>query len=331
MESCPILQKERVFQSGAHAYRIPALLYLPEQKTVLAFAEQRISKKDEHAELIVLRRGSYDASTHQVQVRQGEATSAGNPGAMTCLDGRRLGNRGTRHAESQEGPRDPSEMGQRRCPQRQTELVTPVPQESGISVRRHNRHRALGTAALIDCDVWQMGGDCHILPRHGQTAGATLRLYFSRMGNWTGLVSGRDRDEPGNGCARILFSCCGLALCGCSVTWLLYTHPTDPRQRAHLGAYLSKPRPGPAAWSEPALLATGSCAYSDLQSMGTGPDGSPQFGCLYESDDYEAVMFLTFTLKQAFPAEFLSLGASRVPSRKDSRRPGAPFPPEHPE
>ena len=117
MESCPILQKERVFQSGAHAYRIPALLYLPEQKTVLAFAEQRISKKDEHAELIVLRRGSYDASTHQVQVRQGEATSAGNPGAMTSLDGRRLGNRGTRHAESQEGPRDPSEMGQRRCPQ----------------------------------------------------------------------------------------------------------------------------------------------------------------------------------------------------------------------
>ena len=69
MASCPVLQKERVFQLGADAYRIPALLYLPQQKTLLAFAEKRMSKKDEHAELIVLRRGSYDTSTHRVQVK----------------------------------------------------------------------------------------------------------------------------------------------------------------------------------------------------------------------------------------------------------------------
>lgn len=72
MASCPVLQKESVFQSGAHAYRIPALLYIPQQKTLLAFAEKRRSKKDEHAELVVLRRGSYDVSTHQVRVRQDE-------------------------------------------------------------------------------------------------------------------------------------------------------------------------------------------------------------------------------------------------------------------
>lgn len=76
MASLPVLQKERVFKSGAQAYRIPALLYLPQQKTLLAFAERRKSKKDEDAELIVLRRGSYDESTHQVQVRQDEATLA---------------------------------------------------------------------------------------------------------------------------------------------------------------------------------------------------------------------------------------------------------------
>lgn len=76
MASCPVLQKERVFQSGTHAYRIPALLYLPQQKTLLAFAEKRLSKKDEHALLVVLRRGSYDASTHQVRVRQDEAAIA---------------------------------------------------------------------------------------------------------------------------------------------------------------------------------------------------------------------------------------------------------------
>lgn len=76
MASLPILQKETVFKSGAQAYRIPALLYLPKQKTLLAFAERRKSKKDEDAELIVLRRGSYDESTHLVQVRQDEATLA---------------------------------------------------------------------------------------------------------------------------------------------------------------------------------------------------------------------------------------------------------------
>lgn len=76
MASCPVLQKERLFQSGTHAYRIPALLYLPQQKTLLAFAEKRLSKKDEHALLVVLRRGSYDASTHQVRVRRDEAAIA---------------------------------------------------------------------------------------------------------------------------------------------------------------------------------------------------------------------------------------------------------------
>lgn len=76
MVSCPVLQRERVFQSGALVYRIPALLYLPQQKTLLAFAEERTSKKDEHAKLIVLRRGSYDTSTRQVQVRPDKGTAA---------------------------------------------------------------------------------------------------------------------------------------------------------------------------------------------------------------------------------------------------------------
>ena len=65
-----------MFQSGAHIYRIPALLYLPQQETLLAFAEERTSKKDEHAKLIVLRRGSYDATTRQVQVRPDGGTTA---------------------------------------------------------------------------------------------------------------------------------------------------------------------------------------------------------------------------------------------------------------
>lgn len=89
-----------------------------------------------------------------------------------------------------------------------------------------------------------------------------------------------------------------------SETWLLYTHPTDSRNRTNLGVYLNQMPLDPTAWSEPTLLAMGICAYSDLQNMGRGPDGSPQFGCLYESDNYEEIIFLMFTLKQAFPAVF---------------------------
>lgn len=73
MATCPVLQKETLFRTGANAYRIPALLYLRKQKTLLAFAEKRASKTDEHAELIVLRRGSYNEATNHVKVRQDPA------------------------------------------------------------------------------------------------------------------------------------------------------------------------------------------------------------------------------------------------------------------
>lgn len=76
MATCPVLQKETLFRTGANAYRIPALLYLKKQKTLLAFAEKRASKTDEHAELIVLRRGNYDEATNHVKVRQDPAAVA---------------------------------------------------------------------------------------------------------------------------------------------------------------------------------------------------------------------------------------------------------------
>lgn len=65
-----------MFQLGAHAYRIPALLYLPQQKTLLAFAEERTRKKDEHAKLTALRKGSHNSPTRRVRVRQEVAVVA---------------------------------------------------------------------------------------------------------------------------------------------------------------------------------------------------------------------------------------------------------------
>ncbi|XP_075057704.1 sialidase-4 [Mixophyes fleayi] len=40
-------------------YRVPALLYIPRWSTLLAFAEERLSADDAHANLLVLRRGTF--------------------------------------------------------------------------------------------------------------------------------------------------------------------------------------------------------------------------------------------------------------------------------
>ncbi|XP_041922440.1 sialidase-3-like [Alosa sapidissima] len=47
-----------VFADKDHDFRIPALLYVKEWNTFLAFAEKRTSSKDEHAENLVMRKGS---------------------------------------------------------------------------------------------------------------------------------------------------------------------------------------------------------------------------------------------------------------------------------
>nr|XP_030135708.3 sialidase-2 isoform X2 [Taeniopygia guttata] len=92
----------------------------------------------------------------------------------------------------------------------------------------------------------------------------------------------------------------------CQDSWLLYAHPTDPKGRKDLGIYLNKSPLNPAHWTKPSILFKGLCAYSDLQYMGVGPDGSPLFSCLFEYGtrrQCEEIIFVMFTLKQAFPSE----------------------------
>ncbi|KAJ7320654.1 hypothetical protein JRQ81_020165 [Phrynocephalus forsythii] len=50
---------------GGLTYRIPALLYLPSEKTFLAFAEERSSPRDEDAKFLVMRRGRKEGETVQ--------------------------------------------------------------------------------------------------------------------------------------------------------------------------------------------------------------------------------------------------------------------------
>ncbi|XP_048350545.1 sialidase-3-like isoform X2 [Sphaerodactylus townsendi] len=51
--------------SGGVTYRIPALLFLPNQSVFLAFAEKRSSPKDEHAKYLVMRRGQKEGTSVQ--------------------------------------------------------------------------------------------------------------------------------------------------------------------------------------------------------------------------------------------------------------------------
>ncbi|NWI18351.1 NEUR2 protein, partial [Crypturellus soui] len=86
-------------------------------------------------------------------------------------------------------------------------------------------------------------------------------------------------------------------------SWLLYVHPTDPKGRKDLGIYLNKSPLNASSWTKPSILFKGLCAYSDLQYMGVGPDGSPLFSCLFEygtNQQHEKMIFVMFTLKQAF-------------------------------
>ncbi|NWJ11522.1 NEUR2 protein, partial [Crypturellus undulatus] len=86
-------------------------------------------------------------------------------------------------------------------------------------------------------------------------------------------------------------------------SWLLYVHPTDPKGRKDLGIYLNKSPLNASSWTKPRILFKGLCAYSDLQYMGVGPDGSPLFSCLFEygtHQQHEKMIFVMFTLEQAF-------------------------------
>ncbi|NXA42064.1 NEUR2 protein, partial [Eudromia elegans] len=112
--------------------------------------------------------------------------------------------------------------------------------------------------------------------------------------------------EPPFGCHGSIVAFPSPANARSQDSWLLYAHPTDPKGRKDLGIYLNKSPLDAATWTKPSVLFKGLCAYSDLQYMGVGPDGSPLFSCLFEfgtHQQYEKMIFVMFTLKQVFPSE----------------------------
>ncbi|XP_074860555.1 sialidase-2-like isoform X2 [Carettochelys insculpta] len=62
-----VLQQDVLFQTCSWRYRIPALLYIQQHSTILAFAEEREGGRDETAKVIVMRRGTYDGDKCRVE------------------------------------------------------------------------------------------------------------------------------------------------------------------------------------------------------------------------------------------------------------------------
>ncbi|XP_028645395.1 sialidase-2 isoform X2 [Grammomys surdaster] len=376
MATCPVLQKETLFRTGANAYRIPALLYLRKQKTLLAFAEKRASKMDEHAELIVLRRGSYNEATNNVKWQPEEVVTQAQleghrsmnpcplydkqtktlflffiavPGRVseqhqlqTRVNVTRLCHvSSTDHGKTWSPIRDLTEtaigsthqewatfaVGPGHCLQLKNttgSLLVPAYAYRKLHPAQEPTPFAFCFISFDHGHTWKIGNfvsenslECQVA-EVGTGAGRMVYLNArSFLGARVQAQSPNDgldfQDnqvvsklvEPPHGChGSVVAFRNPTSKPDALDTWLLYTHPTDSKNRINLGVYLNQMPLDPRAWSVPTLLAMGTCAYSDLQNMERGPDGSPQFGCLYESDNYEEITFLMFTLKQAFPTVF---------------------------
>ncbi|XP_038673439.1 sialidase-4 [Scyliorhinus canicula] len=91
-------------------------------------------------------------------------------------------------------------------------------------------------------------------------------------------------------------------------TWVLYSHPTSPASRLHLGVYLSTYPQDPGSWTEPWIIHEGPSAYSDLAFIELASTKFSEaqlpavaFACLYEcgsKSPYEKIAFSLFTMRE---------------------------------
>ncbi|XP_056675958.1 sialidase-2 isoform X2 [Monodelphis domestica] len=374
MASSPLLQKKQLFHTGAHVYRIPALIYLAQHRTFLAFAEQRASTADEKAKEIVLRRGEYKPSANLVQWQEMTVMRTAQ------LQGHRSMNPSPVYDETTGTlfllfivvPGQVSEQHQITTKTNMARLCYVSSQDQGRtwSPATDLTNSAIGPAYK----EWATFG---IGPGHGvQLSNSSRRLVIPayayrilkphkkpspfafcflsddhgqtwKMGNFTTMENTLESQvvevgvhgqrvlycnsrsthklrvqavsfndgmdfldaqlnptlvEPPHGChgSVVGFPDPTQNVSDSADTWVLYSHPTNPSEREDLGIYLNRNPLDPKGWTKPAILARGLCAYSDLQYMGPGPNGSPQFGCLFEYGNYNEILFFMFTLEQVF-------------------------------
>ncbi|XP_051536484.1 sialidase-3.2 [Myxocyprinus asiaticus] len=100
--------------------------------------------------------------------------------------------------------------------------------------------------------------------------------------------------ETGGGCQGSVLSFAPDQ--GSENTWLLYCHPTNPKQRKSLGVYLNKSPWDASGWEDHKLIIHhGPSGYSDLAQCGDGE----HFACLMEcgvKSEVEEIAFVVFKL-----------------------------------
>ncbi|XP_030055861.1 sialidase-3 [Microcaecilia unicolor] len=75
-----------------------------------------------------------------------------------------------------------------------------------------------------------------------------------------------------------------------SLSWFLYSHPTNRRKRVDLGIYVNKSPLSPNCWDGPWIVNKGPSGYSDL----TVCEDSFHFGCLFECGTVETCEEIVF-------------------------------------
>lgn len=78
-------------------------------------------------------------------------------------------------------------------------------------------------------------------------------------------------------------------------TWLLFTHPTNKRNRKDLGVYLNRSPLHTSGWDRPWIVHSGPSGYSDLAYS----EDTEHFACLMEcgeNSELEQIAFVSFPL-----------------------------------
>ncbi|XP_074046540.1 sialidase-2-like [Macrotis lagotis] len=343
----------------------PALLYLEKYKTLLAFAEQRVSQADEEAKNIVLRRGGFKASTGQVKWKQMEVVRRAqlpdhhpkrpcpvydevtgtlfllfiavqglvseqhqiqtrtNLVRLCCVTSKDNGKTwspvtdltdsviGSAHKEWATFASGPGHGLQLHNPTQS--LVIPAYAYRLIGPEKPTPY----VFCFLSNDhgkTWEMGNFITIentlesqmveVDGHGQrvlycNSRSTLRTRVQAISlndgvDFQGAQQIKKLVEPPSGCqgSVVGFPNPTKHVLGSVDTWVLYSHPTDPLELKDLGVYLNRDPLDPIGWTKPAILVKGLCAFSDLQYMGSKPNGSPQLGCLFEYGNYDQILFL---------------------------------------
>ncbi|XP_067232070.1 sialidase-2-like [Chanodichthys erythropterus] len=361
------------------SYRIPALVYLSDDQTFLAFAEKRKTLSDTSAEVLVMRRGTWNDGK---KIKEVEWVSGHQVLTSACLPNHRSMNPCPVYERDSKTlflffvcvPNGVSEYEQIRTNKCQgrlcyvtskdagktwshtTDLTADVIGEqvkdwaplavgpghglqlkSGRLIIPAYAYRYTGKPDCTSCcclsfrcftpyalafysddkgSTWKAGKQMDVESCECQMAEiiddkGTSTLYCNartRLGYRTEALSskpGEDFDnvltpnkliETDQGCQGSVLSF--VEQSSPLKTWLLYSHPSDPKKRVNLGLYLNKSPLDSSGWSDEPLLILhhGPSAYSDLVEYEPG-----HFACLLEcgkEHENEEIAFLLFELPE---------------------------------